>query len=67
MTAGMHSQSSCAAQMWPLYLPPLTWSMQYGHSSDAVLLVLTSDAYNRAGYISEYREFCKIMLASGRE
>ena len=50
-----------------LYLPPLTWSMQYGHSSDAVLLVLTSDAYNRAGYISEYREFCKIMLASGRE
>jgi acetyltransferase-like isoleucine patch superfamily enzyme len=50
-----------------LYLPPRTWSMQYGHSPDAVLLVLTSDVYNRAGYISDYREFCKLTLAASGE
>jgi acetyltransferase-like isoleucine patch superfamily enzyme len=43
-----------------VYLPPLTWSMQYGHSPDAILLVLASDAYNRAGYISDYSDFCKL-------
>jgi UDP-2-acetamido-3-amino-2,3-dideoxy-glucuronate N-acetyltransferase len=47
-----------------IYLPPRTWSMQYGHSSDAVLLVLTSDTYNRAGYISNYREFCELTRAT---
>lgn len=50
-----------------IYLPPRTWSMQYGHSPDAVLLVLTSDAYNRAGYISDYRDFCKSTLAASGE
>ena len=50
-----------------IYLPPRTWSMQYGHSPDAVLLVLTSDAYNRAGYISDYGEFCKLTLAASGE
>lgn len=43
-----------------LYLPAHIWSVQYGHSADAVLLVLTSDAYNKSGYISDYREFCSL-------
>jgi UDP-2-acetamido-3-amino-2,3-dideoxy-glucuronate N-acetyltransferase len=47
-----------------LYLPPCTWSMQCGHSVDAVLLVLASDAYNEREYISGYREFCSIASRS---
>ena len=43
-----------------VYLPPRIWSMQCGHSDDAALLVLASDAYDKPGYISDYREFCSI-------
>ena len=50
-----------------VYLPPRTWSMQYGHSPDAVLLVLASDAYNRAGYISDYSEFRNLVRGAGSE
>ncbi|MGO9846540.1 MAG: WxcM-like domain-containing protein [Methylocella sp.] len=41
-------------------MPAHIWSMLYGHSADAVLLVLTSDAYNKSGYISDYGEFCSL-------
>jgi acetyltransferase-like isoleucine patch superfamily enzyme len=44
-----------------IYVRPRIWSMQFGHSADAVLLVLTSDAYNKSGYISEYSEFCRFV------
>ncbi len=37
-----------------LYVPPMIWAEQYGHSSDAVLLVLASHAYDDADYIREY-------------
>lgn len=43
-----------------VYVPPRIWSMQFGHSADAVLFVLASDAYNRSGYISDYSEFCAL-------
>lgn len=43
-----------------VYMPPLTWGMQYNYSSDAVLLVFASDAYELTDYIHNYSDFCKI-------
>lgn len=40
-----------------IHLPPLTWGIQYKYSSDAVLLVFTSDYYDAADYIRDYAEF----------
>ena len=41
-----------------IYLPPLIWGTQYNYSSDAVLLVFTSEYYNADDYIRNYSEFC---------
>lgn len=43
-----------------IYLPPLTWGIQYKYSSDAVLLVFASHAYDEKDYIRNYSEFLKI-------
>ena len=43
-----------------LYLPPMTWSVQYKHTPDAVLLVLASAAYEARDYIREYSEFTRL-------
>ncbi|WP_308640244.1 WxcM-like domain-containing protein [Massilia polaris] len=40
-----------------VYLPPMTWGIQYKYSPDAVLLVLTSEYYEAADYIRNYGEF----------
>jgi acetyltransferase-like isoleucine patch superfamily enzyme/dTDP-4-dehydrorhamnose 3,5-epimerase-like enzyme len=40
-----------------LYLPPMTWSVQYKYSPEAVLLVLASGEYDAAEYIRNYAEF----------
>jgi acetyltransferase-like isoleucine patch superfamily enzyme/dTDP-4-dehydrorhamnose 3,5-epimerase-like enzyme len=40
-----------------LYLPPMTWAVQYKYSRDAVLLVLASGLYDAADYIRDYDEF----------
>ena len=47
-----------------LYLPPLTWGIQYKYSEDAVLLVFASHYYDNADYIRDYEEFRKIVGAS---
>ncbi len=47
-----------------LYLPSLTWAVQYGYSADAVLLVFASDHYDPADYIRDYSEFLR---AVGRQ
>lgn len=44
-----------------VYLPPLTWGVQYKYSEDAVLLVFTSDYYDAADYIRDYGEFVRII------
>lgn len=44
-----------------IYLPPLTWGVQYKYSSDAVLLVFTSDYYDASDYIRNYPEFIEIV------
>lgn len=40
-----------------LYLPPMTWGIQYKYSEDAVLLVFASHFYDPADYIREYGVF----------
>lgn len=40
-----------------VYLPPMTWGIQYRYSSDAVLMVFASDYYESADYIRNYDEF----------
>jgi len=40
-----------------LYIPPLTWGVQSGHSPDCVMLVLASDVYDESGYLRNYADF----------
>ncbi len=40
-----------------LYLPPMTWGVQYKFSPDAMLLVLASDYYDPEDYIRKYEDF----------
>jgi hypothetical protein len=49
-----------------LYLPPLTWGIQYKYSSDAVLLVFASHFYEAQDYIRNYAEFLEIVRSKAR-
>jgi acetyltransferase-like isoleucine patch superfamily enzyme/dTDP-4-dehydrorhamnose 3,5-epimerase-like enzyme len=40
-----------------LYIPPMTWGIQYKFSPDAMLLVLASDYYDPADYLRKYQDF----------
>lgn len=40
-----------------VYMPPMTWAVQYKYTSDAVLLVLASHAYDPDDYIRTYSDF----------
>lgn len=40
-----------------LYLPPMTWGIQYRYSADAILLVFASDFYDADDYIRDYETF----------
>lgn len=40
-----------------LYLPPMTWGIQYKYSRDAMLLVFASHYYDPNDYIRDYDEF----------
>jgi UDP-2-acetamido-3-amino-2,3-dideoxy-glucuronate N-acetyltransferase len=40
-----------------LYLPPMTWGVQYKYSADALLLVFASHPYDAADYIRDYASF----------
>ncbi len=44
-----------------IYLPPLTWGVQYKYSRDAVLLVFASHAYDSVDYIRDYDAFVDIV------
>lgn len=44
-----------------LYLPPMTWGIQYKYSRDAVLLVLASRYYESDDYIRDYEEFSALI------
>jgi UDP-2-acetamido-3-amino-2,3-dideoxy-glucuronate N-acetyltransferase len=43
-----------------LYLPPMTWGIQYRYSADATLLVFASEYYDADDYIREYSDFLKL-------
>ena len=43
-----------------IYLPPMTWGIQYKYSKDAVLLVFASHTYDAVDYIRDYAEFVEI-------
>ncbi len=43
-----------------LYLPPMTWGIQYRYSTDAILLVLASEPYDARDYIRDYDEFLRL-------
>jgi acetyltransferase-like isoleucine patch superfamily enzyme/dTDP-4-dehydrorhamnose 3,5-epimerase-like enzyme len=43
-----------------LYLPPMTWGIQYRYSADATLLVFASEYYDNSDYIRDYSEFMKL-------
>lgn len=44
-----------------LYLPPMTWGIQYQYSNDAILLVFASAYYSSEDYIREYSEFSRMV------
>lgn len=44
-----------------LYLPEMTWTIQYKYSADAVLMVLASDYYESDDYIRNYENFLEIV------
>jgi hypothetical protein len=44
-----------------VYLPPLTWGVQYDYSADAALLVFASHAYDPADYVRDYDEFLRLV------
>ncbi|MET0383711.1 MAG: WxcM-like domain-containing protein [Burkholderiaceae bacterium] len=50
-----------------LYLPPMTWGVQYKYSADAMLLVFASHYYDGADYIREYDEFQAAVAARAAE
>lgn len=47
-----------------LYLPPMTWGIQYKYSSDALLLVFASHHYDPDDYIREYGTFLELAQRS---
>lgn len=44
-----------------VYLPPMTWGVQYKYSPDAVLMVFASDYYDSSDYIRSYDDFTKLV------
>ncbi|QDU10956.1 WxcM-like domain-containing protein [Gimesia aquarii] len=44
-----------------VYLPPMTWGIQYNYSTDAVLLVFASEFYDAEDYIRDYSKFLDLV------
>ena len=44
-----------------IYISPKVWRTTFEHSSDAVLLVLSSLEYNELDYIRDYNEFLEVV------
>lgn len=49
-----------------LYLPPMTWGIQYKYSADAVLLVFASDFYDNSDYIRDYGRFVELVRSGAQ-
>lgn len=46
-----------------LYIPPRIWGIQYKYSTEAVLMVYASEAYDPDDYIRDYDQFLKLVRA----
>ena len=61
-------QTRCEVQLCSpdmgIYIPPLTWGIQYKYSSEAVLLVFASETYDASDYIRDYSEYRKYISIS---
>ena len=44
-----------------LYIGPHVWRISFEHSTDSVLLVLSSFEYNEQDYIRDYDKFLKLV------
>lgn len=49
-----------------LYLPPMTWGIQYHYSHDAVLLIFASDYYDSNDYVRNYGQFIELVRQKRR-
>lgn len=49
-----------------LYLPPMTWGIQYRYTPDAVLLVFASHYYEADDYIRDYDRFLALVATQRR-
>jgi UDP-2-acetamido-3-amino-2,3-dideoxy-glucuronate N-acetyltransferase len=49
-----------------LYLPAMTWGVQYRYTADALLLVLASRPYEPEDYIRDYDDFLAIVTGTPR-
>lgn len=49
-----------------LYVPPMTWAVQYKYSTDAVLLVFASHKYDADDYIRDYERFRELVTGAPR-
>jgi UDP-2-acetamido-3-amino-2,3-dideoxy-glucuronate N-acetyltransferase len=47
-----------------LYLPPMTWGIQYRYTPDALLLVLASRPYEAGDYVRDYEQFLALAGAA---
>jgi hypothetical protein len=52
-----HAEVLLSSRDEGLYLPPMTWGVQYKYTPDALLLVFASHYYDEADYIRNYSEF----------
>jgi UDP-2-acetamido-3-amino-2,3-dideoxy-glucuronate N-acetyltransferase len=48
-----------------VHVPPMVWGSQYHFTSDALLLVLTSDLYDPLDYIATYEDFIQMAGVAG--
>ncbi len=47
-----------------IYLPAMTWGIQYKYSADALLLVFASHHYDAVDYIRDYAEFLRFVASN---
>ncbi len=44
-----------------IHISPLTWSVQYKYTEDAILLVFASEKYDPNDYIRDYQDFLRVV------
>jgi len=49
-----------------VYLPPMTWGIQYKYSPNALLMVFASHHYDANDYVRDYDEFLAMVAARAK-